>query len=85
MALAQDLYFTGLTVVLDHGDGLFTLYGHLRRIDCKPEELLHRGAPLGEVGSTGRSTGPHLHWSVMLRGARVDPEALLALFSVEKL
>lgn len=84
VVLAQDLYYTGLTVVLDHGDGFFSLYAHLRQIDCRPGALLHRGTQLGEVGSTGRSTGPHLHWSLQLRGARIDPEAVLALFAGEK-
>lgn len=84
VALARDLYYTGLTVVLDHGDGFFTLYAHLRSIECRPGELLRRGDFLGEVGSTGRSTGPHLHWSVMLRGNRVDPAAVVSLCAGEK-
>ena len=84
VVLAQDLYYTGQTVVLDHGDGFFSLYAHLRQIDCRPGAFLHLGDRIGEVGSTGRSTGPHLHWSLQLRGARVDPQALLALFDGEK-
>ncbi|MFA7536130.1 MAG: M23 family metallopeptidase [Desulfuromonadales bacterium] len=82
--LVDDLYFTGRTVVLDHGAGLFSLYAHLDRTFCRTGELLERGAVLGEVGSTGRSTGPHLHWGFKLAGDRIDPLALLAAFPVGK-
>ncbi len=77
VVLADDLYYLGRVVILDHGDGLFTTYAHLERIDCRPDQLLEPGDQLGLVGSTGRSTGPHLHWGVNLRGARVDPLLLL--------
>ncbi len=76
---AGDLYYTGLTVLLDHGGGLFTLYAHLETLLCRTGEVLEPGTPLGRVGSTGRSTGPHLHWGAKLHGDRVDPLALLAL------
>jgi murein DD-endopeptidase MepM/ murein hydrolase activator NlpD len=84
VAFAGDLFYTGQTVILDHGEGLFTLYAHLQTIGCSPGELLDAGTVLGRVGSTGRSSGPHLHWGVKLRGDRVDPLALTELLSGEK-
>jgi murein DD-endopeptidase MepM/ murein hydrolase activator NlpD len=79
-----DLYYTGNTVVLDHGEGLYTLYAHLDTVDCRTGERLEAGAALGRVGSSGRSTGPHLHWGGKLRGDRIDPLALVKLFGEEK-
>jgi murein DD-endopeptidase MepM/ murein hydrolase activator NlpD len=84
VAFAGDLFYTGQTVILDHGDGLFSLYAHLQSMDCRPGEQLDAGSVLGLVGSTGRSTGPHLHWGVKLRGDRVDPLALTGLLGGEK-
>ncbi len=63
----------GNAVVLDHGGALATLYGHLSRIDVRPGDVLHRGDLLGAVGSTGASTGPHLHFEVRVSGTPVDP------------
>jgi murein DD-endopeptidase MepM/ murein hydrolase activator NlpD len=79
VALAADLYFSGLTILLDHGAGLFTAYFHLSRMDVAPGAMVTPGQPIGAVGSTGRSTGPHLHWGARLHGARVNPLELLAL------
>lgn len=78
VVVAGSLYFTGNTVVIDHGAGLFSLMAHLSRIDVKEGETIARGATLGAVGATGRVTGPHLHWSVRLGAARVDPVSLLS-------
>lgn len=78
VAFVGDLYFTGRTVVLDHGEGLYTLYAHLQQTTCRVGEELRGGQTLGRVGSSGRSTGPHLHWGAKLRGARIDPLALVA-------
>lgn len=79
VALIGDFFFAGRLVVLDHGLGLYTLYFHLDRIDVAEGALVERGEPIGTVGSTGRATGPHLHWAAMLLEARVDPTALFSL------
>ena len=79
VVLAGDLYFSGGTVLLDHGAGLFTQYFHLSRIDVKEGDAVVKGARLGASGHTGRVTGPHLHWGAKLHGARVNPEDLVAL------
>jgi murein DD-endopeptidase MepM/ murein hydrolase activator NlpD len=79
VVLARDLYFTGNTVVIDHGLGVFSLLAHLSVVDVHQGELVTRGQTIGQVGATGRVTGPHLHWAVRLYGARVDPLAVLAL------
>lgn len=84
VVLADDLYYTGRTVVLDHGAGLFSLYAHLEEILCAEGERLAPATILGRVGSTGRSTGPHLHWGVKLRGDRLDPLAIVSIFGEGK-
>jgi murein DD-endopeptidase MepM/ murein hydrolase activator NlpD len=63
----------GNTVVIDHGYGLETLYGHARKLLVKPGMHVHRGDPIAEMGSTGRSTGPHCHYEVRIHGTPVDP------------
>lgn len=79
VVLAKSLFFLGDTVVLDHGFGLFSFYGHLSAIDVEPGTLVETGALLGKVGATGRVTGAHLHWGVRLGDARVNPLDLLSL------
>jgi murein DD-endopeptidase MepM/ murein hydrolase activator NlpD len=78
VALVADHFFGGNSVFVDHGDGLVTMYFHLSRVDVKAGDEVRRGEVLGAVGATGRATGPHLHFGVRWRGARVDPAPLLA-------
>ena len=73
VVLAEELYFSGNTVVLDHGFGLYTFYAHCSTIAVKPGDVVIRGQLIGEVGATGRVTGPHLHWACRLNEARVNP------------
>ena len=83
-ALVAEYFFAGRNVVLDHGLGLFTLYFHLTEARVAPGESVSAGQVIGTVGATGRVTGPHLHFAVLLNGARVDPEALLRLAPPEE-
>jgi len=77
VVLAQDLYYAGNTVILDHGGNLFTLYAHLSRIDVTVDTAIKAGTTLGLSGSTGRVTGPHLHWGAKIGDQPFDPTALL--------
>jgi murein DD-endopeptidase MepM/ murein hydrolase activator NlpD len=83
VALARDLYFTGNTVVIDHGLGLFSLFAHLSVVDVQAGAAVGTGDVVGRVGATGRVSGPHLHWTVRAGGARVDPLSLLAVLGRE--
>jgi murein DD-endopeptidase MepM/ murein hydrolase activator NlpD len=79
VVLAKNLFFTGNTVILDHGLGIYSLYAHLSRIDVKVGDIISNGEQLGLSGATGRVTGPHLHWGMRVQGARVDPFTLVNL------
>jgi murein DD-endopeptidase MepM/ murein hydrolase activator NlpD len=77
VVLAENLYFLGNTVIIDHGLGLFSLLAHMSEMDVKPGYRVNAGEIVGKVGATGRVTGPHLHWAVRASGARVDPLSVL--------
>lgn len=73
-----EYFFNGQTVMIDHGQGLITMYCHMSRTDVKTGDMVETGQVLGAVGQSGRVTGPHLHWSVSLNNARVDPNLFLS-------
>ena len=77
--MASDLYLGGKTVIIDHGLGVFSSYGHMSELLVKRGEAVKKGQTVGLCGTTGRSTGPHLHWSFRIFDARVDPDAMLRL------
>jgi murein DD-endopeptidase MepM/ murein hydrolase activator NlpD len=79
VVLVADLYFAGNTVIVDHGLGLYSYFAHLSESSVSEGEKVCRGAVIGKVGATGRVTGPHLHWTLRLSGARVDPMSLMTL------
>jgi murein DD-endopeptidase MepM/ murein hydrolase activator NlpD len=78
VVVAEPMYFTGNTIVIDYGDRLFSVFAHLSELRAKPGDTVEPTTVVGLIGKTGRVTGPHLHWSVRLNGARVDPLSLVA-------
>ena len=77
--LTGDFFFSGNSVYIDHGLGLIGMFFHLSRIDVAEGDTVEQGQILGTVGSTGRATGPHLHWGIRYRGSRINPAVLLDL------
>ncbi|HSR11797.1 MAG TPA: M23 family metallopeptidase [Thermodesulfobacteriota bacterium] len=77
VALTGDFFFPGNAVFLDHGAGVYSMYFHLSEIVAAEGDVVKKGSVVGKVGSTGRSSGPHLHFGVMIRGARVNPMSLI--------
>ena len=69
----EDLYFTGGTIMLDHGHGVTSIYSHLSKLSVKNSQKVKKGDVIGLVGSTGRSTGPHLDWRINWFDQRLDP------------
>ncbi len=72
VVVAEELYYSGNTVVIDHGYGVYTMYAHLSKIGVQAGEPVEAGAEIGKVGATGRVTGPHLHWGLTIDHARVN-------------
>ena len=79
VAFVGEFFFNGKFVVIDHGAGIFTIYAHLSKIRTISGETVEKGAVIGNVGSTGRSTGPHLHFGVKIGRVRVSPAELFEL------
>jgi murein DD-endopeptidase MepM/ murein hydrolase activator NlpD len=79
VALCSDHFFSGLSVVIDHGGGVQSMYFHLERILVQQGQMVRKGDVIGLVGSSGRATAPHLHWGIRMNGARIDPLQLILL------
>jgi murein DD-endopeptidase MepM/ murein hydrolase activator NlpD len=79
VAMVDDHFFSGNSLILDHGQGIYTMFFHLSKILVTEGQQVKKGDVIALVGSTGRSTGAHLHWGVRIQGARVDPQALIKL------
>jgi murein DD-endopeptidase MepM/ murein hydrolase activator NlpD len=73
VVLAHSLFFTGNTVLLDHGYGVFTIYAHMSKLKVKKGQIVKAGQLLGLSGMTGRASGPHLHWGAVIHKAKVNP------------
>jgi murein DD-endopeptidase MepM/ murein hydrolase activator NlpD len=82
VVLASRLYLSGNAVIIDHGLGVFSFYGHMSKILVKRGQAVGKGDIIGKCGTTGRSTGPHLHWAVRVFDSRVDPFSLLEFGSL---
>ena len=79
VALVDKQFFGGNALVLNHGQGIYTMFFHLSKILVKPGQSVKKGDVIALVGATGRATGPHLHWGVRVQGARIDPLELIHL------
>jgi murein DD-endopeptidase MepM/ murein hydrolase activator NlpD len=79
VVLVDDQFYSGHSVVLDHGQGIYTMFFHLSKINVRYGQAVMKGDVIALVGSTGRATGAHLHWGVRLQGAKVDPLELIKL------
>lgn len=79
VAYVGDHFFSGNVTVLDHGQGVYSVYAHQSKVLVKPEQRVKRGEKIGEIGMTGRASGPHLHWGLRVNQARIDPVRLLEL------
>ncbi len=81
IVLAANLYYSGNAIIVDHGLGLYSYFGHMSAFSVKEGDLVKTGDVLGQIGATGRVTGPHLHWTVRLVGTRVDPLSLVKILN----
>ena len=80
--MAEDLFFAGKHVIVDHGKGLFTSYSHLSEFRVSPGQLIDRGTVVGLAGASGRANGPHLHWGAKLNGVNINPMQLLDISNI---
>jgi len=85
VVLVADRYYSGGTVLLDHGEGIYTCYFHMSKFDVKKGQMVKQGTVLGFSGQSGRVTGPHLHFSARINGVQVDPLQLIALMNTKLL
>ncbi len=76
IVLARELYYSGNTVFIHHGDNLISMYAHLQNINVTNDQIVKKGDIIGTVGATGRVTGPHLHLGIFINGISVDPLSL---------
>ncbi len=83
--LVGDFFYAGNYIIIDHGFGLISSYSHLSSVQVIENQLIEKGQKIGEVGSTGRVTGPHLHWTVYLNKVRINPESILQKNFLESL
>ena len=81
VVLVKERFYSGGTVLLDHGEGIYTCYFHMSHFDVKKGEIVHRGEQLGLSGKSGRVTGPHLHFAARVDGVQVDPLQLIELLN----
>jgi murein DD-endopeptidase MepM/ murein hydrolase activator NlpD len=79
VVLADELFYGGNTVILDHGQGIYSIYMHLSKFNVKVNDILEKGTVVGRVGSSGRATGPHLHFGVKIRSINTNPLSFLEL------
>ena len=84
MLATGDFFFNGLTVFLDHGNGLVSMYCHLDQLEVTAGETVAAGQRIARSGMSGRASGPHLHWSVILNGTMVDPALFLPAPGLQK-
>jgi murein DD-endopeptidase MepM/ murein hydrolase activator NlpD len=77
VVLVDDFFYSGKIIVLDHGSNVFTSYSHMSKSHREVGDFVKKGDLIGEIGSTGRVTGPHLHWVVYINGNRINPEIVL--------
>lgn len=80
----NDMFLSGKTLLINHGYGLYSSYSHLNSINVKQGQIIKQGELIAEIGTTGRSTGPHLHYAITWNGVRLDPEQQISDFSCEK-
>ena len=83
--LIGEFFYSGNYLILDHGYGLLSSYSHLSKIDVSVNQFIEQGKKLGEIGATGRVTGPHLHWSVYLNNTKINPESIIKKNFLESL
>ncbi|NDF13108.1 MAG: M23 family metallopeptidase, partial [Proteobacteria bacterium] len=77
VSLIRDMYYTGNTVLIDHGCGVQTVYAHLSKVLVNTGRHVEQGELIGQIGKTGRATGPHLHWGLSLEGQQLNPQPYL--------